>query len=69
SATMRGAPSIAEIETRYRTQILDAALVAAEPDEAEAAFVAELLTKASPERIATAFLRQQLSVRPVPEDL
>lgn len=69
SATMRAAPSIAEIEARYRTQILDAVLSAAEPDEAEAAFVAELLAKASPERIATAFLRQQLSARPVPEDL
>lgn len=69
SATMRAAPSIAEIETRYRTQILDAVLSAAEPDEVEAAFVAELLARASPERIATAFLRQQLAARPVPEDL
>ncbi|WP_054311335.1 DEAD/DEAH box helicase [Mesorhizobium sp. 1M-11] len=69
SAVMRAAPGIAEIETRYRAQILDAVLSSAEPDEAEAAFVAELLAKASPERIATAFLRQQLSARPVPEDL
>ncbi|MBR2686609.1 MAG: DEAD/DEAH box helicase [Aquamicrobium sp.] len=69
SATLRAAPSIAEIETRYRAQILDAVLSAAEPDEAEAAFVTELLAKASPERIAAAFLRQQLSARPVPEDL
>ncbi|MFE0017841.1 DEAD/DEAH box helicase [Mesorhizobium sp. NPDC059054] len=69
SAVMRAAPGIAEIETRYRAQILDAVLSAAEPDEAEAAFVAELLAKASPERIAAAFLRQQLSARPVPEDL
>ena len=69
SATMRAAPGIAEIETRYRAQILETVLSAAEPDEAEAAFVAELLAKASPERIATAFLRQQLSARPVPEDL
>ncbi|HEV2505285.1 MAG TPA: DEAD/DEAH box helicase [Mesorhizobium sp.] len=69
SATLRAAPSIAEIETRYRAQILDAVLSAAEPDEAEAAFVTELLAKASPERIAAAFLRQQLAARPVPEDL
>ncbi|CAM5509779.1 ATP-dependent RNA helicase DeaD [Mycolicibacterium aubagnense] len=69
SATMRAAPSIAEIETRYRAQILETVLSAAEPDEVEAAFVTELLAKASPERIAAAFLRQQLSSRPVPEDL
>jgi ATP-dependent RNA helicase DeaD len=69
SATMRAAPSIAEIETRYRAQILETVLSAAEPDEVEAAFVTELLAKASPERVAAAFLRQQLSSRPVPEDL
>jgi ATP-dependent RNA helicase DeaD len=69
TATTRAAPGIAEIEARYRRQILDAALAAAEPDAAEADFVAELLARASPERIAAAFLRQQLSTRPVPEDL
>jgi ATP-dependent RNA helicase DeaD len=69
SAVMRAAPGIAEIETRYRRQVLDTMLSAAEPDEAEASFVAELLAKASPERIAAAFLRQQLAARPVPEDL
>ncbi|TXL69488.1 DEAD/DEAH box helicase [Vineibacter terrae] len=68
-ATARAAPGIAEIEARYRRQILDAALSATEPDEAEAAFVAELLAKATPERIAAAFLRQQVAARPVPEDL
>ncbi len=69
TATMRAAPGIAEIEARYRAQILETALTAAEPDEAEAAFIAELLAQATPERIAAAFLRQQLAVRPVPEDL
>ncbi|MCO5145013.1 MAG: DEAD/DEAH box helicase [Aquamicrobium sp.] len=69
TATVRAAPGIGEIEARYRRQILDTALAAAEPDTAEAAFVVELLAKASPERIAAAFLRQQLSARPVPEDL
>ncbi|CAH1692913.1 ATP-dependent RNA helicase DeaD [Hyphomicrobiales bacterium] len=69
TAITRAAPGIAEIETRYRRQILDTALSAAEPDEAEAAFVMELLAKATPERIAAAFLRQQLAARPVPEDL
>lgn len=69
TATLRAAPGIAEIEARYRRQILDTALAAAEPDEAETAFVAELLGQVSPERIAAAFLREQLSDRPVPEDL
>jgi ATP-dependent RNA helicase DeaD len=69
TAPVRAAPGIAEIEARYRKQILDTALAAAEPDEAETAFVAELLGQVSPERIAAAFLREQLSARPVPEDL
>lgn len=69
TATMRAAPDIAEIEARYRKEILDAALSAAEPDEMEAAFVAEMLAQVAPERIAAAFLRQQLAARPVPEDI
>jgi len=69
SATLRAAPAIAEIEARYRAQILDTALSTSEPDETEADFVAELLAKVSPDRIAAAFLRQQLGARPVPEDL
>ena len=69
TATLRAAPGIAEIEARYRKQILDTALAAAEPDEAETAFVAELLGQVSPEQIAAAFLREQLAARPVPEDL
>ncbi|MFU0507166.1 DEAD/DEAH box helicase [Pseudaminobacter sp. NGMCC 1.201702] len=69
SATMRAAPGIAEIEARYRKHILDTALAAPHPDETEAAFVAELLSQAAPERIAAAFLRQQLAARPVPEEL
>jgi ATP-dependent RNA helicase DeaD len=69
SASVRAAPGIAEIEERYRRQILDLALSTAQPDGEEAAFVAELLSQASPEKIAAAFLRQQLAARPVPEDL
>lgn len=69
TATTRAASGIAEIEARYRREILDTAISAAGPDEAEAAFVAELLAKAGPERIAAAFLRRQLAARPVPEDL
>ncbi|MEI2387865.1 DEAD/DEAH box helicase [Breoghania sp. JC706] len=69
TATVRAAPGIAEIEARYRRRILDAAASAAEPDELEADFVAELLERAGPERIAAAFLRQQLAANPVPEEL
>ena len=69
TATMRAAPSIAEIEARYRRQILDAAVSAAQPTGQEAEFVAELLEQAGPERIAAAFLRRQLAARPIPEDL
>ncbi|WP_417774372.1 DEAD/DEAH box helicase [Stappia sp.] len=69
TATVRAAPGIAEIEARYRRQILDAAASAAPPDELEADFVAELLERAGPQRIAAAFLRQQLATHPVPEDL
>ncbi|MGQ2901602.1 DEAD/DEAH box helicase [Neoaquamicrobium sediminum] len=69
TAVERTAPGIAEIEARYRKDITDAALATAELDEAEAAFVADLLAKVAPERIAAAFLRLQLASRPVPEDL
>lgn len=69
TAVVRSAPGIADIEARYRRQIFDAAASAAPPDEAEAEFVAELLARAGPERIAAAFLRQQLASHPVPEDL
>jgi ATP-dependent RNA helicase DeaD len=63
------APGIAEIEARYRREIMDAALSTEKPDEVEAAFVADLLAKVAPEHIAAAFVRQQLMARPVPEDL
>jgi len=69
TATVRAAPGIAEIEARYRRQILDAAVSAAQPGETEADFVAELLERAGPQRIAAAFLRQQMAAHPVPEEL
>jgi ATP-dependent RNA helicase DeaD len=69
TATVRAAPGIAEIEARYRRLILDAAVSAAQPTGQEAEFVAELLERAGPERIAAAFLRQQMATRPIPEDL
>ena len=69
TATVRAAPGIAEIEARYRRRILDAAASSALPDEQEAEFVAELLDRVGPQRIAAAFLRQQRAIRPVPEEL
>ena len=67
--TVRSAPTVADIEARYREQILEAATTAAVPEEAEAAFVAELLTRVTPEQLAAAYLRQQLTTRPAPEDI
>ncbi len=69
TATVRAAPGIAEIEARYRREILDAAVSAELPEGPEADFVAELLERAGPQRLAAAFLRQQLAMHPVPEDL
>ncbi|WP_029056941.1 DEAD/DEAH box helicase [Stappia stellulata] len=69
TATVRSAPGITEIEECYRRQILDAAVSAELPDDAETEFVAELLERAGPQRIAAAFLRQQLAAHPVPEEL
>jgi len=69
TASVRAAPGIAEIEAHYRQLILDTAASAAQPDEQEADFVAELLERAGPERIAAAFLRQQMATHPVPEEL
>ena len=68
-ATVRAAPGVAEIEARYRRQILDAAFATTPPDEAEAPIVAELLAKLTPEQLAAAYLRQQLAARPVPEEI
>jgi ATP-dependent RNA helicase DeaD len=68
-ATYQSAPGIAEIEARYRQQILDAAVAALPPDADEKPFVEELLERLTPEQLATAYLRQQLAARPVPEEI
>ena len=67
--TVRAAPTASDIEARYREQILQSALASPAPDEAEAAFIAELLASATPEQLAAAYLRQQLAMRPAPEDI
>ena len=69
TATTRAAPGIADIEARYRRRIIDAAASAAPPNGAEVEFVAELLDRVGPERIAAAYLRQQVAANPVPEEL
>ena len=68
-ASSMPAPGMADIDARYRQSILTDPALVAEPSEEEAAFVAELLALHSPERIAAAYLRQQLAKRPAPEDL
>ena len=67
--SMRSAPSAAEIDQRYREQILAAASASPPPEEAETAFVQDLLARVSPGQLAAAYLRQQLQVRPAPEDV
>ncbi|KKB85856.1 helicase [Devosia limi DSM 17137] len=62
-------PSSTDIEARYRESILTAPDLTKEISEEEAAFVAELLSRYTPEAIAAAYLRQQLAARPAPEDL
>ena len=69
TATTVAAPGPAEIEARYQRQVVEAAMSAAPPDETESELVAGLLRAATPEQIATAYLRQQLAARPVPEDI
>ncbi|RYE07766.1 MAG: DEAD/DEAH box helicase [Hyphomicrobiales bacterium] len=68
-ASLGAAPGIAEIEARYREQIVAAAqesepVLAEERDMVEA-----LLSVVSPEQIAAAYLRQQLAARPAPEEI
>ena len=69
TAIVRTAPTTADIDARYRQQILEAVVASPPPDEVEQTFVAELLARLSPEQIAAAYLRQQLAARPAPEEL
>ncbi|HTJ57800.1 MAG TPA: DEAD/DEAH box helicase, partial [Devosiaceae bacterium] len=68
-AITRSAPSMAEIEARNRQQILEVAAASPGPDADEAPMVAELLARVSPEQLAAAYLRQQVSARPAPETI
>jgi ATP-dependent RNA helicase DeaD len=68
-ASTRGAPTMAEIEAHNREQILATATAMSAPSEAEAPFVAELLARLTPEQLAAAYLRRELSARPAPEEV
>ncbi|MBL8598554.1 MAG: DEAD/DEAH box helicase [Devosia sp.] len=68
-ASFQPAPGIAEIEARYRRQILETAEATLPPDADEKPFIEELLERLTPEQMAAAYLRQQLAARPVPEEI
>lgn len=67
--SMMPPPSAEEIEARYRESILSSEALTAPVAEDEAAFVAQLMARHSPEAIAAAYLRQQFAARPAPEDV
>ena len=67
--SMMPPPSAEEIEARYRETILSSEALTAPATEEEVAFVAQLMARHTPEAIAAAYLRQQLSARPAPEDV
>lgn len=62
-------PSAADIDARYREQVLTSALLSEPIAEDEAESVSNLLAKHPPEALAAAYLRLQLAARPVPEDV
>ena len=65
----RGAPTIAEIDRHNHDQMLARAKEVAAPEENEIALVAELLALLSPEQLAAAYLRREVSSRPAAEDV
>lgn len=68
-AATRGAPTIAEIEARNRAQILAMAGESAAADDVDAGFIAELLRRVTPEQLAAAYIRRELSMRPAAEEV
>ena len=67
--TMMAPPSAAEIDARFRESVLANDTLTAPANDEEAAFVAQLLERHSPETIAAAYMRQQFAARPAPEDV
>jgi len=68
-AGSRGAPTISEIDARNRAQILAAAGESVSADDIDAGFVAELLERVTPEQLAAAYIRRELSARPAAEEV
>ena len=68
-STTRGAPTIAEIDARNREQILATAGESVAADDIDAGFVAELLQRVTPEQLAAAYIRRELSARPAAEEV
>ncbi|RYE51213.1 MAG: DEAD/DEAH box helicase [Hyphomicrobiales bacterium] len=62
-------PTAESIDARYRESILTNALLSDEITEEERVSVDSLLTKWAPEALAAAYLRMQLTARPIPEDI
>ena len=63
------APSAADIDRRVRERIVADPALSEPLTEDEASFAAELLASHGPEKLAAAYIRQQLSMQPAPEDL
>ena len=69
AVNMRGAPTAAEIDQRYREQILEAAIASAPPEESRRRLRGGASGAVSPAQLAAGYLRQQLGARPAPEDI
>ncbi len=63
------APSAADIDQKVRERIVADPALSEPLTEDEASFAAELLASHGPEKLAAAYIRQQLSMQPAPEDL
>jgi ATP-dependent RNA helicase DeaD len=67
-ATWTSPPTAAAILRQDRERLMSDPMLSAEATEEERAFAAELLTRHTPEEIAAAYLRQNQSARPAPEE-
>jgi ATP-dependent RNA helicase DeaD len=63
------APSAADIDRKVRERIVADPALSEPLTEDEASFAAELLASHGPEKLAAAYIRQQLAMQPSPEDL
>jgi ATP-dependent RNA helicase DeaD len=63
------APSASDIDRKVRERIVADPALSEPLTEDETSFAAELLASHGPEKLAAAYIRQQLSMQPAPEDL